>query len=396
MKMCGLTVRFLPTPYLLALCLLGFSATSALAAPAKDEVTPAVQALFAKAKAAQQQGDSATAIATYRETIRLAPHLAAAYHNLGMLYFNQHDYVHAEEILQRGVELDPDLPNESAMLGICYFQFGENQKAEPLLRAAQRATPTDDNIEMILVNNLIKLNKYKDAASFLNDFLARNPKSQEGWYLLGKTYMQMSDDALAKVNEIDPDSVVAHEITGEIDETNHNYDNALLEYKKAIDLAPHQPGTHMHMANIYWLTGKWESAQLEFKAELANDPYNCTAHWKLGNAMLEASASSEDAVAELNQAIDRCPRLIRARVDRARAMIRMNKQSDAFPDLLLAEKDDPSEPLIHFLLASVYKTQGKTAEAQQEMRTYGELQRQQSEAVAAQANGIKTIKNAAR
>jgi len=76
-------------------------------------------------------------------------------------------------------------------------------------------------------------------------------------------------------------------------------------------------------------------------------------------------------------------------------MIRMNKQSDAFPDLLLAEKDDPSEPLIHFLLASVYKTQGKTAEAQQEMRTYGELQRQQSEAVAAQANGIKTIKNAA-
>ena len=395
MKMCGLTVRFHPTPYLLALCLLGFSGTSAFAAPAKDEVTPAVQTLFAKAKAAQQQGDSATAIANYRETIRLAPHLAAAYHNLGMLYFNQHDYIHAEEILKRGVELDPDLPNGSAMLGICYFQFGENQKAEPLLRAAQRATPTDDNIEMILVNNLIKLNRYKDAASFLNDFLARNPKSQEGWYLLGKTYMQMSDDALAKVNEIDPDSVVAHEITGEIDETNHNYDNALLEYKKAIDLAPHQPGTHMHMANIYWLTGKWESAQSEFKAELANDPYNCTAHWKLGNAMLEASASSEDALAELNQAIDRCPMLIQARVDRARALIRMNKQSDALPDLLLAEKDDPSEPLIHFLLASVYKTQGKTAEAQQEMRTYGELQRQLSEAVAAQANGIKTIKNAA-
>src|SRR5580698_8750549 len=103
MKMCGLTVRFPPTPYLLAMCLLGFSATSAFAAPAKDEVTPAVQALFAKAKAAQQQGDTTTAIASYRETIRLAPHLAAAYHNLGMLYFNQHDYIHAEEILQRGV-----------------------------------------------------------------------------------------------------------------------------------------------------------------------------------------------------------------------------------------------------------------------------------------------------
>jgi predicted Zn-dependent protease len=312
-----------------------------------------------------------------------------------MLYFNDHDYAHAEEILKRGVDLDPDLPSGSAMLGICYFQFGENQKAEPLLRAALRAKPTDDNIEMILVNNLIKLNKYADAASLLNDFLGRNPKSQEGWYLLGKTYMQMSDDALAKVNEIDPDSVIAHEITGEIDENNHNYDNALLEYKKAIDIAPHEPGTHMHMANVYWLTGKWESAQSEYKAELANDPYNCTAHWKLGNAMLEASGSNEDALAELNQSIDRCPVLIQAHVDRARALIRMGKQSDALPDLLMAEKGNPTEPTVHFLLASIYKTQGKTAEAQQELHTYGELQQEASEAVAAQASGIKAIKNAA-
>jgi predicted Zn-dependent protease len=381
-------------PRSVALCLL-FSTAAVFAAQAKDEVTPVVQKLFAKAKAAQQQGDSATAIADYQETIKLAPHLAAAYHNLGMLYFNQHDYIHAEEILKRGVELDPDLPAGSAMLGICYFQFGENQKAEPLLRAALRAKPTDDNVEMILVNVLVKLNKYNDAAALLNDFLARNPKNQEGWYLLGKTYLQMSGDALAKVNEIDPDSVVAHEITGEIDERNHNYDNALLEYKKAIDMAPHEPGTHMHMANVYWLTGKWESAQSEFKAELANDPYNCTAHWKLGNAMLEVSASNEDALAELNQAIHRCPLLTQARVDRARALIRMDKPGDALPDLLMAEKDDPAEPRIHFLLASVYKTQGKTAEAQQEMHTYGELQREMSEAVAAQANGIKTIKSTA-
>jgi predicted Zn-dependent protease len=381
-------------PRSLALCLL-FSGAAVFAAQVKDEVTPAVQKLFVKAKAAQQQGDSATAIADYQETIKLAPHLAAAYHNLGMLYFNEHDYIHAEEILKRGVELDPDLPAGSAMLGICYFQFGENQKAEPLLRAALGAKPTDDNVEMILVNVLVKLSKYKDAAALLNDFLARNPKNQEGWYLLGKTYLQMSGDALAKVNEIDPDSVVAHEITGEIDESNHNYDNALLEYKKAIGMAPHEPGTHMHMANVYWLTGKWESAQTEFKAELANDPYNCTAHWKLGNAMLEASASNEDALAELNQAIHRCPMLTQAHVDRARVLIRMDKPSDAIPDLLMAEKDDPAEPRIHFLLASVYKTQGKTAEAQQEMHTYAELQREMSEAVAAQANGIKTIKSTA-
>jgi tetratricopeptide (TPR) repeat protein len=382
-------------PRLLAVLLLALVATIAFARQANDEVTPQVQQLYAEAKAAQQQGDSAAAIAKYRAMIKLAPHLAAAYNNLGMLYFNERDYSHAAEVLKRGLEIQPDMPTASAMLGMSYFQLGMNDKAEPLLRAVQRAKPDDDHVEMVLVHILINLRKYGEAASYLNNFLERNPKNQEGWYMLGKTYLQMSEDALKKINEIDPNSVVAHEIAGEIDESMHNYDVALVEYKKAVDMAPHEPGTHMHMANAYWLTGKWESAQDEFKAELTNDPNNCTARWKLANAMLEANDSSEDALAQLNQSIERCPLLMQARVDRARALIRLGKQSDALPDLQLAVKDSPSEPTIHFLLATVYRSQGKAADAQQEMRTYSELQRAASEAVAGQANDASAIKSAA-
>jgi predicted Zn-dependent protease len=276
-----------------------------------------------------------------------------------------------------------------------YFQLGADEKAEPLLRAALKANPTDNTIEMMLAHILINLRKYTEAAYYLNNFLERNPKDQQAWYMLGKTYLQMSGDALKKVDEIDPNSVVAHEIAGEIDESMHNYDVALVEYKKAIDMAPQQPGTHMHMANAYWLIGKWESAQEEFKAELANDPNNCTARWKLANAMLEANDSSDDALAQLNQSIERCPLLMQARVDRARAMIRLGKQSDALPDLQMAVKDSPNEPTIHFLLAAVYRSQGKSADAQQEMQTYSRLQREASEAVAGQANGANEIKNAA-
>src|SRR5271170_1614530 len=190
---------------------------------------------------------------------------------------------------------------------------------------------------MVLAHIFINLKKYTEAASCLNHFLERNPKDQQAWYMLGKTYLQLSENSLAKIDEIDPNSVVAHEIAGEIDESMHNYDLAMVEYKKAIDLDPRKPGTHMHMANAYWLIGKWESAQAEFKAELANDPNNCTAQWKLANATLEANGSNEDALAELNQAIDRCPTLMQAHTDRGRALIRMGKQNDALPDLLMAE-----------------------------------------------------------
>ena len=203
----------------------------------------------------------------------------------------------------------------------------------------------------------------------------------------------MSQDALGKINEIDPNSVVAHEINGEVDESMHNYDSALVEYKKAVDIAPQQPGTHLHMANAYWLIGKWGSAETEFKAELANDPNNCSAHWKLANAMLEANESNDEALKELNRSIELCPSLMQARVDRARALIRLGKHEEAYPDLQLAEKDSPDEPTIHFLLASVYRSQGKTADAQREMQTYGRLQREASAAVAGQASGASAIKS---
>lgn len=350
-----------------------FSVTRAFAWQANEEATPEVQQLYAQAGAAQQQGDRTTAIKKYRAMIKLAPHLAAAYNNLGLLYFKSRDYTHAAEVLESGLKLNPNMQSASALLGMSYFQLGVYDKAEPLLRAVLSNNPHDDNVEMMLALILIDRKQFSEAASHLNNFLHRNPKSQEVWYLLRKTYLQMSDDALAKISEIDPDSFITHDIAGEMDESAHNYAGALVEYKKAVDMAPHRPGTHMHMADAYWHTGRWEAAEIEFKAELANDSNNCIAYWKLGDAMIEAHGSYQDAISELNQSIDRCPALMEARMDRARTLIRLGRQSDALPDLLLAEKDKPAEPTIHYLLASVYRVQGRTAEAQQEMHTFAHL-----------------------
>ncbi len=376
-------------------CCLLLAATFACAQSADDEVTPQVQALYEQAKAAQQRGDNTTAIEKYRAMLKLAPHLAPAYNNLGMLYFNQGDYTRAAQALEQGLKLNPDMPTASALLGLSYAQMGEDEKAEPLLEAAVRANPNDDTAQMALARTLVNLKRYDEATPYLRSYLDRHPKDQQAWYLLGKTYLQLSEDALGRINQIDPNSAMAHIVAGEIDESMKNYDGALVEYKKAIDLAPKQPGMHEHMGNVFWVTGKWESAQSEFRSELAINPNNCAVRWKLSNAMLEANAPAQDALTEVNEAIERCPGLMQARVDRARALIKLSKPDEALPDLLMAEKDSPDEPSIHFLLSSVYKAQGKTAEAQQEMRTYGRLQRQASEAVAQQASDAISIKSTA-
>lgn len=376
-------------------CIFALFGSLSFAQQADNEVTPEVQRLYAQAKDAQNRGDNTAAIEKYRAMLHLAPHLAPAYNNLGMLYINQHDYANAAEILERALKLNPKMPSAAAMLGMSYFGMGEYEKAEPRLQSALHVSPEDNTVEMMLAQTFINLKKYDEATRQLNHFLARNPKDQEAWYLLGKTYLQLSENALAKINQIDPNSFVAHQIAGEIDESMHNYDGALVEYKKAVEMAPAQPGTHLHLANAYWVMGKWESAQEELKAELANSPNDCVARWKLANSILEANGSSDDALSDLNDSVAQCPALMQARVDRSRALIRLNRHSEALSDLLLAEKESPSEPSIHFLLASVYKSQGKTADAQQEMRTYGKLQREASEAIAGQANDAITLKSKA-
>ena len=94
------------TGTLAALLCLSLSAIATYAQSSDDEVTPQVQALYAQAKAAQQRGDNAEAIEKYRAMLKLAPHLAPAYNNLGMLYFNEHDYEHTKpQVLTYGARL---------------------------------------------------------------------------------------------------------------------------------------------------------------------------------------------------------------------------------------------------------------------------------------------------
>src|SRR4051812_46355710 len=75
-----------------------------------DEVTPEVQTLYQQARAARQSGDNASAIDKYKQILKLAPHLAAAYNNLGMVYFDTHQYPEAIHVLERGLQLNPKMP----------------------------------------------------------------------------------------------------------------------------------------------------------------------------------------------------------------------------------------------------------------------------------------------
>jgi len=333
-----------------------------------------VQKLYGDAKAAEASGDLAGAAASYESLLQIAPRLAPAYNNLGSLYIRQREYKKAAAVLERGLKIDPKMSSASALLGMALYETGDYAAAGKNLELALRANPKDNNAEFFLANNYMKLGDFQRAAEHFLQLSQRQPENQEVLYLLGKVHMKLSEEALTRLTALDPNSVWVHEISGEVMESMKNYDGALLEYKKSVEVAPQQAGTHYHLGNAYWSLNMWDSATEQFRAELANDPSNCMAQWKIGNIILEQRGDPSQALGDVQKALDVCPDLSGARVDRARALLKLERPAEALRDLQEAVKSDPGEASTHFLLAQAYRGLGRTREAQEEMKVFSELE----------------------
>jgi tetratricopeptide (TPR) repeat protein len=300
----------------------------------------------------------------------------------------QKEYKKAADVLEKGLKIDPKMSSASALLGISLYEMGEYAGARRHLETALRANPKDDNAELFLANDLIKLNEWDSAAGHLRQLAQRQPNNQEIWYLLGKVHMKLSEQALSKLNEIDPNSVWVHEISGEVMESMKNFDGALIEYKKAVEIAPQHPGFHYSLGNAYWSLQSWDAATQQFREELVIDPSNCMAQWKLGNIVLEQHLDSGEALGDVEKALAICPNLVQARVDRARALLKLERNEEAMKDLLTAVQINPEEPSIHFLLAQAYRALGRTKEAQMEMGIFSKLEESNRAAVAERAKQV--------
>src|SRR5262249_29622980 len=76
-----------------------------------------VEELYAQARSAQAAGNLPEAARKYEEILKVAPRLAAAYNNLGSIYVQQREFRKAAEVLQKGLEINRDMPSASALLG---------------------------------------------------------------------------------------------------------------------------------------------------------------------------------------------------------------------------------------------------------------------------------------
>jgi predicted Zn-dependent protease len=90
--------------------------------------------------------------------------------------------------------------------------------------------------------------------------------------------------------------------------------------------------------------------------------------------MLEQRQDPAESLAQVEKALAMCPNLAAARLDRGRALLRLDRNEEAIRELRIAEKADPAEPSTHFLLAQALRATGNPREAQSEMETFSKLE----------------------
>jgi tetratricopeptide (TPR) repeat protein len=317
---------------------------------------------------ARKQHQVDVEIAEFHKATELDSGLADAFVNLGAAYMEKHDYGLAIAPLKRALELSPDLLVTHQFLGYALLAQGYAAEAIPHLErvGAQDAL----GIAQIEVGQL------SEAVVNFNAALAKRPDDPDLLYYLGHSSGLLSKSAIDTLIAAHPDSARAHQALAENYFVLRQMPQAEKEYREALRLRPELPGLHLELGQVYANSAQWPKAEAEFRAETKLRPGNAEGAYRLGAALLQQGKAIE-ALEELKRANDRksdMPETLYALGKAASLTGDAQTAEKAWTKVIELERGTSLAAQAHFGLAGLYRKQGKTQQAQQEMQEFHRLQ----------------------
>lgn len=339
-----------------------------------QDVSDRVQQLYEAAKLDEKSGHPDEAIRKYEQIIKLDPTLAAAYNNLGRLYYQQGRLDEAIQPLRQASRLEPKLEPPRALLGFVLFQREDFEGARRELKIASQLNPADFSVRLFLARSLVELKDFDGALEILNKLLRDDPNNTEALYTLGGVHSSMAEITIAKIQTVDPNSYLLELLLGKVSEIKQLYPDAAEHYKRAIERAPDVPDLYYRYAHALWAAGDSENALSAYKKALERNPYDYRAEWESARILL--ADHPEEALRLATRALERKPDIAEALTIRGRALVSLQKPQEAIADFRKAISIHPEDPAIHFQLARAYRLTGMTAEAQRENEIYERLDKE--------------------
>jgi Flp pilus assembly protein TadD len=342
----------------------------------------AAQHIRASQQYLQQQRPD-LAIPELQKAVALEPQNVDARGNLGVLLYFRGDYAGAIPELRVAVKLKPDLWKLQGLLGLAEEHTGDAQSGQADLEAAfPHLTEQKFKTEVgdALISSYNAAGDTEKAASVASQLLADQPTNTALLYSSYRLYSDLADKALLTMALTDPDGALMHEMMARELARHGDEAQAIVNYREALKIDPHLPGAHFELGELLYNSSNTElqaQAEPEFRAALADNPTDEKTHLVLGGVAARRG-DTKTAYSEYSRALELQPNDPDALVELGKIQMTMNENDKAQETFARAAQADPSNTVAHYRLSMLYRRQGKTAEADEQMVEYKKYKEMQT------------------
>ena len=354
----------------------------ALAAPAQTSRASQAAKYATEGQQALAQNDYAEAEAAFKKLEALEPGIAEVHATLAAINFKQRNYDQAVVEVRKAQRLKPGLQKLDSLLGLSLAEMGRFSEALPPLEKGFHQTADPEVRRMCGLELLRAYSELDRAADAVETALALNklyPNDPEVLYHTGRIYGSQAYNVMERLHDTAPGSVWMLMAQGEANESQKQWDAAIVAFNKVLALDPRHPGIHYQLGRIYlsrfhdtFNSADREQAMREFTAELDIDPQNGNAAYELANYQAEIGNSAA-AREQYEHLIQQFPDFEEALVGLASVNLSLQKPADAVPLLERATHLRPSDEVAWWRLAQADRATGDLKGQQQALATFQKI-----------------------
>src|SRR5215470_18083489 len=362
---------------------LAFIALLALLSPAEAQTTKPTpgadenpERIFARAYQLHQSGDIEGAIREYQAYLALRPERVEARSNLGAALSRLGRYADAIEQYKRALALDGRNQGIRFNLAVAYYKTARILSASKELEAVVAAQPENRNAVLLLADCNLRMGEFKRVVELLTPVESAEPDNRAVAYLLGMALIndKRLDEGQRRIERIlrDGDSAEAHVMMGTTYLTVTEYEKALKEFKRALELNPKLPSVNSFYGQTLVRMGATDEALQAFRRELENNPHDFDSCLQMG-VLLKQDQKLDEAREFFQRAMTVRPNEPNSRFYIASIDVAQGKLNEALPALEQLVKDAADFVEAHVMLATVYYRMRRKADGDREQAIVNKL-----------------------
>lgn len=319
-----------------------------------------------------QEKKPALAIPEFAAIVVADPKNLDAQANLGVLLYFQQQFSQAEPHLRAALDLQPDLANIQALLGMCDHQMGNDTQARGELEAA---LPKLQEIKVRVQAGLQLIEIYTasrelaKASPVIESLRQLEPTDPRVLFAAYRVYTDLAGEAMLDLSLAAPTSGQMHQAMAHELERQRNEKGAISNYQQAIAADPHLPGIHYELAEVLHASSEvalHAEAEEQYQLALEANPRDVSSITRLGD-IASGHGDAKRAEALYRKALAIQPGEADASIGLAKIMVDQSQLAPALPLLLGVIATDPTNQLAHFRLSALYRRMNRPEDAKREI-----------------------------